>query len=312
MDIRHLTHAQIDRDRWDATIRQAANRLPYAYSWYLDAVCPGRWNALVERDYHWVMPLPWNDRLLGYRQLYQPPFCQQLGVFGKEVGSKHTERFLLAIPKRYRYQDIQLNTQCRPPASWPRVSVQPRTNLLLDLQPPYPDLHAHYSKSLRKRLRKAQDQLQFRQLSDAELIVPFYRQNLAGQVDLPHTHYRAIYRLIEAARSQGAVHMYGIYDEQGELCASGLFVASAGRIVNLFGSSNERGRAVHAMHFLLDRIIHTYSGQKLTFDFEGSDIPGVAAFFRSFGPEEEIYYRYQLDRLPGWVRSLRYWRSKKW
>lgn len=309
MEIHYLRHQQIDLQRWDRAVARAANRLPYAYSWYLNAVAPGRWHGLVEGDYKRVMPLPWNAKWLGYRQLYQPPFCQQLGVFGPSVSQAVVDRFLQAIPASYRYQHLQLNAQSKPGPDL-LVNCLPRTNLLIDLQPTYGELQQAYSKSLKKRLNRATAHLQLQPLAEASVLVELYREQLQDKIGLPPAHYRTIYRLIEAAQAQQAASIYGVYDQQGILCAAGFFLQAAGRIINLFGASNARGREKFAMHFLLDQVIRQHSGQPLIFDFEGSEIPGVAAFFRSFGSREEVYYLYQQDRLPAWLRLLRKWKGK--
>ena len=57
LKIFYLKHTEIDKERWDAAIGVALNALPYAYSWYLNAVSPG-WEALVSEDCDYVMPLP--------------------------------------------------------------------------------------------------------------------------------------------------------------------------------------------------------------------------------------------------------------
>ena len=93
-DIRYVKYADIDKSLWDKAIEKASNGLPYAYSWYLD-VMAGRWDALIAGDYLYIMPLPYNKKLLGVRQVYQPHFTQQLGVFG--ANSASTELSLIHI-----------------------------------------------------------------------------------------------------------------------------------------------------------------------------------------------------------------------
>ncbi|MBK7337672.1 MAG: hypothetical protein IPJ00_16600 [Saprospirales bacterium] len=55
--IRHLSNTSIDRARYDACIAQAANGMPYAFSWYLDQIA-GKWDVLVSGDYEAVCPFP--------------------------------------------------------------------------------------------------------------------------------------------------------------------------------------------------------------------------------------------------------------
>lgn len=50
------SHSEIDKEKWDACIRESANGMIYGYSWYLDIVSPG-WAGLIEDAYTAVFPL---------------------------------------------------------------------------------------------------------------------------------------------------------------------------------------------------------------------------------------------------------------
>ena len=50
------SHSEIDKEKWDACIRESANGIIYGYSWYLDIVSPG-WAGLIEDAYTAVFPL---------------------------------------------------------------------------------------------------------------------------------------------------------------------------------------------------------------------------------------------------------------
>ena len=109
MDIHYLKYKDINKSKWDASIFNARLNLPYAYSWYLDVVCT-KWDALVSTDYTTVFPLPYNNKLLGKAQLYQPVFTQQLGIYSnQEVTQEISAEFLKAIPDTFQYMDIMLN-----------------------------------------------------------------------------------------------------------------------------------------------------------------------------------------------------------
>ena len=92
-EIKYISYAEIDKQKWDSCIQHAVNGLIYAYSWYLDAMAEN-WDALVLGDYETVMPLTWNKKY-GVHYLYQPYFCASLGIFSrKEIKATTTELFL--------------------------------------------------------------------------------------------------------------------------------------------------------------------------------------------------------------------------
>ncbi len=302
MIIHHLSHQQIDLERWDAAIERAPNGLPYAYSWYLDAVTAGNWDALATPDYAAIMPLPWNRRLLGLRQCYQPIFSQQLGVFGPSVDEETVKRFLLAIPPAFRLVRLHLNEANR--CELPGITLSERTNLVLDLDRPYAQIRKNYSKGLRSCLKRATDRHRTRELTDPGLLLAFFRLQLGDRLRLHDVHYARLHRLLRETLARGKGRFVGVQDAEGRLLAATFFLHSHGRIINLLSASSAAGRDRYAMHYLLDRQIQQHAGQPLLFDFEGSEIEGVARFFKSFGSERRPYFRYERDELPAPVRWL--------
>ena len=106
--IKHVTHNELDKIKWDNCIDHANNTLIYAYSWFLDVVSPN-WEALVYNDYEAVMPLTHKRKFL-INYLYQPFFTQQLGVFSRfENQAELTRSFLVSIPTKFKYIDVNLN-----------------------------------------------------------------------------------------------------------------------------------------------------------------------------------------------------------
>ena len=63
-------------------------------------------------------------------------------------------------------------------------------------------------------------------------------------------------------------------------------------------SSNQAGIEQSAMFLLVDTFIEKNAGKKQIFDFEGSNIPGVARFYAGFGATPETYYSVHQNRLP--------------
>src|SRR5258708_37472695 len=108
--IKYLEHKSIDKKKWDDCIANSSNGMVYGSSWFLDIVSPG-WNALIDDDYNAVMPLTWRKKY-GFHYLHQPFFTQQLGIFSieKKIPDRTANEFLKAIPGRYRFIEIQLNS----------------------------------------------------------------------------------------------------------------------------------------------------------------------------------------------------------
>ena len=303
--IRHLPHTALVRDRYDACIAVAANGMPYAYSWYLDTMA-GRWDALVLDDYEAVCPLPWNAKWLGLKQVYQPFFCQQLGVFAKETPSPElVKSFLEALPSSFRKVHLCLNEK-NEVEELPAWEVRYRPNYLLDLNHPWEELESGYSKSLKKRLRRARE---LHELIEApltpEALSRLYRQQVGDKVECPPAIYRRFEKVMQQALARDLGRIWGAAGPEGEILAAGFFLQSHGRLINVFGASTEKGKELHSMHFLLDALIKRHAGQAWVLDFEGSSIPSIAYFFGSFGAKEVEYACVGRDGMPGVLKMIK-------
>src|ERR1700743_2045713 len=106
MEIKYLTNNAIDKRKWDVCIANADNGLIYGYAYYLDIMAKN-WDALVLNDYEAVLPLTWNKKY-GFYYLYQPFFAASFGFFCKNIFSYLLNKFLSAIPKKFKYWDFYL------------------------------------------------------------------------------------------------------------------------------------------------------------------------------------------------------------
>jgi len=296
----HLSRKQINAAAWDQCLAKANCSLPYPTSWYLDIVAKKNWNALVLGDYEAVFPLPFNRKLFGLTQVQRPQLCQQLWLFGPKAHHIDFSYAIQHIPAAYRR--INLSVNGRHVKESPQL--QPRLNLVLDLNKDYEGIHAGYNKSLRKRLRRAKERLTIELADHPRSVIQLYRQEIGGRLNWGASEFSLAEHLLLEALNRDAAEVFNVYHQaSGTLVGAASFLTYGDRVINILGATNELGKENFAMHLLIDHAIerHLTTSHQL-FDFEGSDLPGVANFFRSFGAKEEIYYDYNRDTLPSWVR----------
>lgn len=277
--------------------------MPYAYTWYLDNVCE-EWEGLVLDNYKAVMPLVFNKKF-GIHYLYQPFFVQQLGVFTSlPVTKKLVNNFIDAIPKHYKYVDINLN-EINDVSE--RKEVSELTNYHLDLNLDYALIKVNYSKSLKRKLNKAEkNELLINQHLSPEIFVDFFLKNNAYKVaNFKEKHKHILHRLIYKALSFQLGAVIGINNRNNELVAANFILIHPTRIINLLPCSGEEGKFLNAMPFLIDYILQRNANNRKIFDFEGSMIEGVAQFYKSFGAEESKYYNLKMNHLPSFLRIFK-------
>ncbi len=292
--LKYLRHSAIDYEKWDRCIGEAPNSRVYTASWYLDRTAVV-WDALVWGDYEFVMPLPVKKKM-GISFLYQPLYCQQLGIFPPAPPETALE-FYVEITRRFRYSDIQLNAFNLPQKQMERTQFSPRKNYLLLLNAGYDSISSAYSKNTHRNIAKANNnRLNYVEGITLEEFLALKQKNLA--VKLPRKTIQRLKSIIAYSQFKGFGEIAGVYSPGNVLCAAVFFLRWKDRVIYLNSVSSNEGKELRAMFFLMDRFLEKCSGKSLTLDFEGSVVPGIARFFEGFGATPEIYYRMIINRLP--------------
>lgn len=300
--IRYIPYRQIDRQKWDRCIQAATNGLLYACSLYLDAMA-SEWDALVEDDYVAVMPLC-RRRKYGIDYLYQPSFTASLGVFGRHPDAAMLERFLERIPDRFRLWDIYLNyDNCSVPAHYP---FQLRRNYVLTLQAAYEELAAGYREQTVRNIRKAiRGGYHVNRSTAAAEVIRLYRTQPRPGRKISDADLENFSLLCDRLNEKGMLQVRGAVDPAGRLVSGAIFFIGMGRAIYIMAANSPEGLQAGTSHLLLDDFIREYAANELLLDFEGSDAPGVAFFYSSFGAREENYPALRMNRLPPIVRWLK-------
>lgn len=290
MKIRFIKYRKIDRVKWDALIRQSPQALFYGLSIVYDTMCK-RWGALVLGDYEAVMPLPYRRKFEMLPYVYQPYFVQQSGVFAKsEISRELLEKFIKSIPKRFVRVNYHLNYGNSLEGTNKDWIITQRKSYQIDLSSGYEVIRSHYSKDCIKNLKKI-DNPEIIVTDDIQIeqVISTYKEAY-GQLNekISDNKYERFALLVGLLEKLQKVEKLAIYHQQ-TLLACGIFVKAFGRIHYCLGAPTKEGRAWSATHLLIDAMIRKYASQNFFFDFEGSEIPNVAAFYKKFGPEENHF-----------------------
>ena len=301
LKIKYVKRAEIDESKWDNCIASSVNGIVYAYAWYLDIVAE-KWDALVGNDYQSVFPITYNTKY-GIDYIYQPFFCQQLGLFSTEpISFVIVARFLDAIPSNFRSISINLNTFLK--IDYPKANVSPRVTYHLDLIESYPVISGKYSSNTKRNISKSiaynisvskgLSAFQLLELKKGNMTVPLRRK-----------HFEILAKLITQSVGNGVGELYGAYTERNELCAGVLFLRSNGKVIYLLASSNKEGKESRAMFALIDHFINQNSESRLVLDFEGSNIESVARFYAGFGATPCEYNHISINKLPWFLKLFK-------
>jgi hypothetical protein len=300
--ITYIPHAEIDKLRWDRCINEAPNGLVYAYSFYLDAMCP-QWDALVSGDYEAVMPLTWNKKY-GFYYLYQPFLCAALGVFGNNLNAATLQSFLEAVPRRFRYWDIYLNWNNLFPL--PNFNLYERVNHTLNLNTSYEALYGKFRTSYKQLLKRFENTgCTIQRNIPVDEVITLAKAQMGLVANIPDDDYARFETLYKEMEGSQAAMNYGVYSSRNELLASGLFLFSHKRAYYILGGNHPNGKTLGASHQVIHTFIREHAARALILDFEGSNVGSIAFFFKGFGAVEELYPGIIYNRLPPLLKWLK-------
>lgn len=288
MPIAYLPYKQIDKTKWDACVAKARNQLIYGFSYYLDNMATN-WDGLVLNDYEAVMPLPWRKKFQ-IRYLYQPPFTQQGGIFSSaRITGDITKAFIEASATQFKFAEIALNYGNEIIVENDIPIVLRKNNILLLHD--YENILRNYGDSFKKSLKRVNKfNMLYQSSYDHASVIDLY-ENLytKRQSSVKADDYLNFRKLCDLLAQSDKVITRLAYDKEKNLLAASVLLRDNTRMYNLISCVTDSGKRLEANYFLYDKLIQEFSGKGLSLDLEGSEVKGIAAFYKKFNPILESY-----------------------
>ncbi len=285
MKIKYLKHKIIDFDAWDACIKNAHNSRIYGYSGYLNAVADTQWDALILDDYQAVMPLPFRKKF-GLHYVYQPRFAQQLGVYSQE--KINVTEFIKNIPKKFIKTSQNLNSS----NNLQHIKTTEFTNFVLPLSDSYPNLYQNFDKNTRRNISKFhKTDIEILKHEDFEKAVNFKVRH--AKHDFDENAGEILKNVFSFIQKKHKLFVYEALNTNKDSIAYVTFTEADNRIYYPMSEALSEAKENSVTFGIFNKIIKENAGFGKTLDFEGSNIEGIARFFKGFGAIEENYYRYE-------------------
>jgi hypothetical protein len=126
-----------------------------------------------------------------------------------------------------------------------------------------------------------------------------FRGNRGRDLDtFTEKDYIVLQAIMTVAKTMNHGQIWAAIDQEDNILAGAFFIESNGKVIFLFSGVSEEGKSKGAMPFLIDSFIKFNSQRTLTLDFEGSDDPELARFYKGFGAKECVYLQVTHNRLP--------------
>jgi hypothetical protein len=282
--IKYIPQHLVERDKYDRCISRAKNSRIYAFSWYLDCVSE-KWDVLMSDSYSKVMPLPCRKKY-GINYIYMPSWTQQLGVFSEEeITADEVLAFIKHIPGKFVLVDYMLN------ASNPinRFSVDQRINYTLALNQGFDEICKGFNKNRQRISKLSFEEFFIDKNGSAEDFLRFVENEIMSY-QLSKDGLRKIRNLLMADKDH--IGIWNVF-KQEKYVGGLIWLKDEHRITYLFPVVKEEARKEHMNTLLVLELIRDHQNTDKILDFEGSMIPGVSRFYKSFGAGMETYHMYK-------------------
>jgi len=297
MQLQLLPSEKIDKKKWNECLNNSSNQFIYASSDYLDCMADN-WDGIIAGNYELIMPVTWRKKF-GIKYCYKVPFMQQLGVFGKTFSQHDIDSCIKLMQESFKYGDYYFNNL----NNVKNGSIH--SNYILSLASNYRSISFFYTDKLKADLSKVKNNPLHYELSNAHEAVAIFRSLYAEKIpEVSSTDYDNFSFLCDIKKKENNLIVRKISSNKNIL-AIALLLKDKFRIYNLLSCTTQEGRGMFAGHFLYDSIIKEYSQTGLIFDFEGSEIPGVKHFYKSFGAINQPYTKLHFNKLPYPLRILK-------
>lgn len=293
--VKYLKHSEIDFQKWDKRLSQSAFRHPTLESWYLNVVAPN-WSAVVVDDYEICTPF-FIQTKWGISYASKPPFVQQLGNI--TTNSNKCFQALDHLPKRVMLVESPGNETERDTEQFPLYN-----NYCLSLKESYETLRASFNSNTKRNINKAKKaEVQVSLCDDVEFVFQFFK-SYNQKNGLSEAHLNVLKRLLKEGFQNAKVKCYIAKNTSAEPLAMALITSAFNRHVYTLATSSESGMRQNAMFAIVDSIIKEHcETDNALLDFEGSNIEGVARFYKGFGAMNRPYPFYKINKL-SWPISL--------
>ncbi len=295
--IKYLKHNEIDKAKWDNSLKLSLNASVYASSWYLDIVSP-EWEAIIEGDYTSIFPLCVRKKF-GFDYLYQPFFTQQGGLFSSDIEKDKLLHFLKSIPSKFRLIEINLNTSNQI-EEFEKFRIYKRKTHHLELNSSMDSLRKKYSENLIRNLKKAKkvDQI-VNSGNEIKAIISIFRNERGKNIgQLKDKDYLLLEEIVDQGIKRNLVEVFFTRDGEGKINSGAVFLKSFDSYIFLFSATDKSAREFSSMALLIDHFIENHQQENKLLDFEGSMDEHLSRYYRSFGSLEIVYLQIRKNTLP--------------
>ncbi len=240
----------------------------------------------------------------GMQHISNPPFFQNCGLWISKSGKneyyknsniKKALREIAEFLSSYKWINISFPPEIEDvqPFIWEGLSAKVRYTYLLSSDE-LPEL-INGSKGLRSQIKKINSEdVNYSSSLNSEGLGLIENSSLLGRKDHEKSYFKNLYKSLQELES--FISITATKDGSAGV-AAGILVGKS--LVYLFGGSDKTEGISLGTAALVELLAHAKNSGASDIDFEGSMIPGVERYFRSFGAQLTPFYN--VSKEPGLI-----------
>lgn len=291
MQVRVCEFAELKEKDFDCIKSKTIQGSIYEQLWYVALLADFKLLIFIYGEYETVFFVPYRSKF-GIEYAYMPNFIQKLTFVGKEIG---IDLIILELEKRLKFGEISIKREEK------RFDlIKPRTNFTLDLENSYNELRNRFSDNHKRNIAKS-IQIEISESDSIDELISIFKiekANFFTSKQLTQIE-NDLFKIMSCQELKNRIFIINAF-EYNHVIASALFVHFNDIIYYVIGSSLKSDARVSStgLFKIFDYLINRFSETKTLLDFEGSDIDGIARFFKGFGARLETYSSIKWNRLP--------------
>ncbi len=302
LEIKVIDSDSIDQIKWSKMLLRTPELIAqYSEYWFLTTISD-KWQAYVYGDYQSAFPCVYKTRY-GIKIMYQPFFSRGFSLLGNQ-DQDLLNKIIMLVNERFSL--IRFNSEeIIQDFGFQKTSMKYQ---LLSLNRSYEEIFDNYATNA-KRILKKKPNVDIKETNNTLGFIELFKDKIGVKLGYKPSNYDSLGELIDQGLGNGTFKLFSLASHNknyGYAC----FYFYRNTVNYIKGVLNDDGKNDGAMYVMFDYLIRTYAGTDKVLDFGGSNINGVATFYRKFGADNKTYYSYEKNQLPLLFRKLYDFRQK--
>lgn len=259
--------------------------------WYLDTVCDSPWDVVLHEEEGEILGVLvfMIKKKMGFTYILHPALCPYMGplFYGTQDLGEVYKSLVDQLPKHHVI--IQDYFHSLPEIRKVESISRNKYTYIIDKEVDLDILHSRLSSDRRRKIRKASEQFSYQREEDFLVFSDFLDRTFTNRGKLNPYADGVLAKLDVNLSKYHARKIVKCVDKDGNIMAMGYFIKDEKWVYNLATGVNS-DYPHEAMSLMMWNEITSAVNSGRSFDFEGSSIPGVEAFYRAF-KGDKIHYQ---------------------